>query len=86
MALAPKKFESTTSRTKPLTDAVCAWLEVAVSRPAINAASAAGRLVSVMEGGYDPVSLGTNVDTHLRALVEAATGAPPDSNQVEIDE
>ena len=51
-----------------------------------TSASAAGRLVSVMEGGYDPVSLGTNVDTHLRALVEAATGAPPDSNQVEIDE
>lgn len=45
-----------------------------------TAASAAGRVVSVMEGGYDPVSLGTNVDTHLRALVEAATGAPPGSS------
>jgi acetoin utilization deacetylase AcuC-like enzyme len=40
-------------------------------------ASAAGRIVSVMEGGYDPRSLGENVDAHLRALVEAATGTAP---------
>ncbi len=42
-----------------------------------TAASAAGRIVSVMEGGYDPRSLGENVDAHLRALVEAATGTAP---------
>jgi acetoin utilization deacetylase AcuC-like enzyme len=42
-----------------------------------TAASAAGRLVSVMEGGYDPRSLGENVDAHIRALVEAATGTAP---------
>ncbi len=39
--------------------------------------SAAGRLVSCLEGGYDPRALGRNVDAHLRALVEAATGVPP---------
>ena len=49
-------------------------LEVA----SITSATADGRIVSVLEGGYDPQSLGVNVDTHLRALVEAATGeAPP---------
>jgi len=42
-----------------------------------TAESAAGRIVSVMEGGYDPRALGENVDTHLRALVEAATGTAP---------
>jgi acetoin utilization deacetylase AcuC-like enzyme len=42
-----------------------------------TSASAAGRIVSVMEGGYDPRSLGENVDAHLRALVEAATGIAP---------
>jgi len=42
-----------------------------------TAASAAGRIVSVMEGGYDPRTLGENVDAHLRALVEAATGTAP---------
>ena len=45
-----------------------------------TAASAAGRIVSVMEGGYDPRSLGENVDAHLRALVEAATGTAPGSS------
>jgi acetoin utilization deacetylase AcuC-like enzyme len=45
-------------------------------------ASAAGRLVSILEGGYDPESLGRNVDTHLRALVEAATGSPPESGAI----
>ncbi len=42
-----------------------------------TSATAAGRIVSVMEGGYDPPSLGENVDAHLRALVEAATGTAP---------
>ncbi len=45
----------------------------------VTSGSADGRIVSILEGGYDPPSLGINVDTHLRALVEAATGvAPPD--------
>jgi acetoin utilization deacetylase AcuC-like enzyme len=39
--------------------------------------TAGGRIVSCLEGGYDPEQLGRNVDTHLRALVEAATGLPP---------
>lgn len=40
-------------------------------------ASAGGRIVSCLEGGYDPKQLGRNVDVHLRALVEAATGRAP---------
>lgn len=39
--------------------------------------SAGGRIVSCLEGGYDPRQLGRNVDTHLRALVEAGDGRPP---------
>ncbi|MGW8282178.1 MAG: histone deacetylase family protein [Gemmatimonadota bacterium] len=50
-------------------------LTVEISRR--TAATSGGRIVSVMEGGYDPRSLGENVDAHLRALVEAATGAAP---------
>jgi len=40
-------------------------------------ASAEGRIVSCLEGGYDPEQLGRNVDAHLRALVEAASGRTP---------
>lgn len=47
-----------------------------------TAASAAGRLVSVLEGGYDPRSLAENVDAHLRALVEAETGIVPGGSDV----
>ncbi|MEJ2481566.1 MAG: histone deacetylase [Gemmatimonadota bacterium] len=43
----------------------------------LTSGSAHGRIVSVLEGGYDPPSLGLNVDAHLRALVEAAGTAPP---------
>jgi len=43
----------------------------------LTSGTAEGRIVSVLEGGYDPPSLGINVDTHLRALVEAATGTAP---------
>jgi acetoin utilization deacetylase AcuC-like enzyme len=43
----------------------------------LTSESAKGRIVSVLEGGYDPTALGINVDTHLRALVEAATGTAP---------
>jgi acetoin utilization deacetylase AcuC-like enzyme len=39
--------------------------------------SAEGRIVSCLEGGYDPKQLGRNVDAHLRALVEAATADAP---------
>jgi acetoin utilization deacetylase AcuC-like enzyme len=35
-------------------------------------ASAGGRLVSVLEGGYDPKELGRNVVAHLHALADAA--------------
>ena len=34
--------------------------------------SAAGRVISVLEGGYDPEELGRCVTAHLRALTEAA--------------
>lgn len=44
-----------------------------------TSSSSGGRIVSVMEGGYDPRSLGENVDAHLRALVEAATGTAPET-------
>jgi acetoin utilization deacetylase AcuC-like enzyme len=40
-------------------------------------ATAEGRIVSCLEGGYDPKQLGRNVDAHLRALVEAAIGHAP---------
>jgi len=50
-------------------------LTVEISRR--TSATSGGRIVSVMEGGYDPRSLGENVDAHLRALVEAATGTAP---------
>jgi acetoin utilization deacetylase AcuC-like enzyme len=43
----------------------------------LTSGSAEGRIVSVLEGGYEPTALGINVDTHLRALVEAATGTAP---------
>jgi len=50
-------------------------LTVEISRR--TSATSGGRIVSVMEGGYEPRSLGENVDAHLRALVEAATGTAP---------
>ncbi|MBT8479321.1 MAG: histone deacetylase [Gemmatimonadetes bacterium] len=36
--------------------------------------SASGRVVSVLEGGYDPAELGRCVTAHLTALTEAARG------------
>ncbi|MDT8435609.1 MAG: histone deacetylase [Gemmatimonadota bacterium] len=41
-----------------------------------TAGTAAGRIVSCLEGGYDPAALGRNVDTHLRALAEASGEVP----------
>jgi acetoin utilization deacetylase AcuC-like enzyme len=52
------------------------YRELTLEIASITASSANGRIVSILEGGYDPPSLGLNVDTHLRALVEAATGSP----------
>ncbi|MCL7970309.1 MAG: histone deacetylase [marine benthic group bacterium] len=43
----------------------------------LTSGSAGGRIVSILEGGYDPPALGLNVDAHLRALVEATTGVAP---------
>lgn len=48
--------------------------ELTLEVASLTSSSADGRIVSVLEGGYDPPSLGVNVDTHLRALVEAVTG------------
>jgi acetoin utilization deacetylase AcuC-like enzyme len=39
--------------------------------------SAGGRLVSVLEGGYDPAGLGRCVTAHLRALTEIAMSEDP---------
>ncbi len=36
--------------------------------------SAGGRIVSLLEGGYNPSELGRNVTAHLTELVELATG------------
>ncbi len=35
-------------------------------------ATARGRVVSLLEGGYNPAGLGRNVVAHLKALIEAA--------------
>jgi len=41
-----------------------------------TAGSARGRVVSLLEGGYNPRELGRNVVEHLRALVEASGPSP----------
>jgi acetoin utilization deacetylase AcuC-like enzyme len=38
--------------------------------------TARGRLVSVLEGGYNPPELGRTVTAHLKALAETCTGPP----------
>jgi acetoin utilization deacetylase AcuC-like enzyme len=47
-----------------------AWVTTELA--AIAARHAMGRIVSVLEGGYDPPALGRSVVAHLRALAEAA--------------
>lgn len=53
-----------------LEEADFAWVTTALA--AVAARHAQGRIVSVLEGGYDPPALGRSVVAHLRALAEAA--------------
>ncbi len=45
-----------------------------LTRAAVEAAGAKGRVVSVLEGGYNPPELGRNVVAHIGALADAGPG------------
>ena len=51
-----------------LTDGDFRWVMQEIVRTA--GSSASGRIVSVLEGGYEPQSLARCVDTHLRILMD----------------
>jgi acetoin utilization deacetylase AcuC-like enzyme len=51
-----------------LTEADYAWVTEQIQ--AIAAEYAQGRIVSVLEGGYEPAALGRSVAAHIRALVD----------------
>lgn len=52
----------------------------------LTRSSAAGRIVSALEGGYNPEELGRNVVAHIEALAEARVGGAHRSGPPETEE